>query len=153
MAEEMNRLLVCKTHGVMRKMKPYTGTPEYDMELRELCDRHNAQVPDPENCKAVIFVTDKDTASKLDVETALKNELKEQDVYIRDFRDELKVDALKCFNRHNRPKQGCIDWCNDEKTIGRKVGIPVEKRQYLCMYCPAAEYYTHRQRTELGLYN
>jgi hypothetical protein len=153
MAEEMNRLLVCKTHGVMYKMKPYTGTPEYDMELRELCDRHNAQVPDPENCKAVIFLTDKDTASKLDVETALKNELKEQDVYIKDFRDELKVDALKCFNRHSRPKQGCIDWCNDEKTIGRKVGVPVEKRQYVCMYCPAAEYYTHRQRTELGLYN
>jgi hypothetical protein len=89
----------------------------------------------------------------LDVETALKKELQEQDVYIRDFRDELKVDALKCFSRHNRPSQGCIDWCNDDKTIGRKTGVPKDKRQYVCMYCPAAEYYTHRQRTEMGLYD
>ena len=151
--KDFDRLLVCKTHGVMWKMRPYDGPPEYDQELRELCDRHNAQVPDPQNCRALIYRTDPETAAKLDVETALKNELKEQDVYIRDFRDELKVDALKCFSRHNRPSQGCIDWCNDDKTIGRKSGVPKDKRQYVCMYCPAAEYYTHRQRTEMGLYD
>jgi len=150
---EYQRLLVCKTHGVMYKMRPYDGPPEYDMELRELCDRHNAQIPDPDNCRALIYRTDPDTASKLDVETAIKKELKEQDVYIRDFRDELKVDALKCFNRHNRPKQGCIDWCSEDKTIGRKVGIPKEARQYVCMYCPVAEYYTHRVRVEKGMYD
>jgi hypothetical protein len=151
--KEFHRLLVCKTHGVMYKMRPYEGPAEYDQELREMCDRHNAQVPNPDDCRAIIFRTDAETATKLDVETALKNELQEQDVYIRDFRDELKVDALKCFNRHNRPNQGCIDWCNDDKTIGRKTGIQKEKRQYVCMYCPAAEYYTHRQRKELGLYD
>lgn len=147
-----HRLLVCKTHGVMYKMRPYDGPAEYDMELRELCDRHNAQVPDPQNCRALIFRTDPETAEKLDMETILKKEMEDQDVYIRDFRDELKVDALRCFNRHNRPSDGCIDWCSEDKTIGRKVGIPKEKRQYLCMYCPAAEHYTHRQRQELGLY-
>jgi hypothetical protein len=31
--------------------------------------------------------------------------------------------------------------------------VPPEKRQYLCMYCPAAEYYTHRQRVEMGMYD
>ena len=151
--DQAHRLLVCKTHGVMYKMKPYDGPAEYDQELRELCDRHNAQVPNPQDCNAIIFRTDEETAKKLDAETAVKGKLEETDVYIRDTRDELKVDALKCFNRHNRPKQGCIDWCAEEKTIGRKVGVPVGKRQYLCMYCPAAEYYTHRQRIELGLYD
>lgn len=153
MAEDFHRLLVCKTHGVMWKMKPYDGPPEYDMELREICDRHNAQIPDPQNCSALIYRTDPETASKLDIETALRTDLEGHNVFIRDFRDELKVDALKCFNRHNRPKQGCLDWCSEEKTIGRKVGVPKEKRQYVCMYCPVAEYYTHRQRTELGLYD
>lgn len=147
-----HRLLVCKTHGVMYKMRPYDGPPEYDQELRELCDRHNAQVPDPDNCRALIFRTDPETASKLDIETALRKEMADQDVYIRDFRDELKADALRCFNRHNRPSEGCIDWCAEDKTIGRKIGVPKEKRQYLCMYCPASEYYTHRERLELGLY-
>lgn len=152
MAEEMNRLLVCKTHGVMYRMRPYQGPPEYDQELRELCDRHNAQVPDPDNCRALIFLTDKETASKLDVETALKKELADHDVYIRDFRDELKVDALRCFNRHNRPSGSCSDWCAEEKTIGRKVGVPEDKRQYLCMYCPVAEFYVHKARQQMGLY-
>jgi hypothetical protein len=137
----------------MYKMKPYDGPAEYDQELRELCDRHNAQVPNPQDCNAIIFRTDEETAKKLDTETAVKGELEKNDVYIRDTRDELKVDALKCFNRHNRPKQGCLDWCADDKTVGRKVGVPKDKRQYLCMYCPAAEYYTHRQRIELGLYD
>ena len=136
----------------MYKMRPYDGPPEYDQELIELCNRHNGQVPDPENCKALIFRTDPETASKLDVETALRKEMADQDVYIRDFRDELKVDALKCFNKHNRPTAGCMDWCTESKTIGRKIGVPTDQRQYLCMYCPAAAYYTHKFRDQLGLY-
>lgn len=148
-----HRLLVCKHHGVMWKMRPYDGPAEYDMELRELCDRHNAQVPDPQNCRALIFRTDEETAKKLDMETVLKNKMAEQDVYIKDFRDELKVDALKCFNRHNRPTQGCIDWCHESKTIGRKIGVPPEKRQYLCMYCPAGAFYAHKEREAMGMYD
>lgn len=151
--KEFDRLLVCKTHGVMYKMRPYDGAVEYDMELKELCDRHNAQVPDPENCKALIFRTDQETASKLDVETALRNELQEHDVYIRDFRDELKVDALKCYNRHERPKQGCIDWCHESKTIGRKIGVPPDKRQYLCMYCPVGSWVAEQERKAMGMYD
>lgn len=151
--KEFHRLLVCKTHGVMYKMRPYDGPAEYDMELRELCDRHNAQVPDPQNCRALIFRTDPETADKLDVETAVRKELADQDVYIKDFRDELKSDALRCFNRHNRPSDGCIDWCSDDKTIGRKIGVPKEKRQYLCMYCPAADHYVYRSRMAKGYYD
>ena len=148
-----HRLLVCKHHGVMWKMRPYDGPAEYDMELRELCDRHNAQVPDPQNCRALIFRTDEETASKLDMETVLRNKLSEQDVYIKDFRDELKVDALKCFNKHNRPTEGCLDWCHESKTIGRKIGVPPDKRQYLCMYCPAGAYYAKKEREAMGMYD
>lgn len=148
-----DRILVCKTHGIMYKMRPYDGPAEYDQELIELCERHNHQVPDPDNCRALIFRVDPETASNLDMETALKNELKEQDVFIKDFRDELKVDALKCFNRHNRPSNGCPDWCDESKTIGRKIGVPPAKRQYLCMYCPAAAHVAHVERKAMGLYD
>jgi len=159
MSESLNRLLVCwrvvngkKTDGIMYKMNPYDGPPEYDMELLDLLERHKARHQDFESWRALIFRTDKETATKLDAETAIKNELKSHDIFIKDFRDELKVDALKCFNRHNRPNKGCPDWCDESKTIGRKVGIPVDKRQYLCMYCPAAEYPTYKERLKLGLY-
>lgn len=152
MPEGYDRLLVCKTHNVMWKMRPYDGPPEYDMELRELCDRHNAQIGDPDNCRAMIFRTDPDTASKLDVETALKNKMADHDVYIKDFRDDLKVDALRCFNRHNRPSDGCPDWCDESKTIGRKTGVPTEHRQYLCMYCPVGAHVAHLERKQMGMY-
>lgn len=147
------RLLVCKTHGVMYKLRPYDGPAEYDQELIEICNRHNAQVPDPDNCRALIFRTDPETAEKLDMETALKNKMGDMDVYIKDFRDELKVDALKCYDKHNRPTGGCIDWCAEDKTIGRKVGVPPEHRQYLCMYCPVGSYVAHQERKILGLYD
>lgn len=147
------RLLVCKTHGVMYKMRPYDGPAEYDQELIELCNRHNAQVPDPDNCKALIFRTDPETAGKLDVETALRRQMEDHDVYIRDFRDELKVDALKCYNRHNRPTGGCPDWCAEDKTVGRKIGVPPDKRQYLCMYCPVGAHVAHVERKAMGLYD
>lgn len=146
------RLLVCKTHGIMYKMRPYDGAPEYDQELRELCDRHNAQVPDPDNCKAIIFRTDPETAQKLDVETALKGEMKNHDVIIQEIRDDLKDEALKCYDKHNRPDGGCIDWCAEEKTIGRKTGVPKEHRQYLCMYCPVGSWVATQERHQMGLY-
>lgn len=160
MAESPNRLLVCwrmvngkKSDGIIYRLRPYDGAVEYDMELQDVLARHKARHQDHENWRGLIFRTDEETANKLDAESAIKNELNSHDIYIRDFRDELKTDAIKCFNEHNRPKQGCIDWCIEGKTIGRKTGVPKEKRQYLCMYCPAAEYYTHRERLELGLYD
>lgn len=160
MSEPHNRLLVCwrlvdgkKRDGVIYKLTPYDGPAEYDMELQDILQRHKARNPDHENWRALIFRTDKETASKLDAETAIKGELERHDIIIKDFRDELKVDALRCFNRHNRPTSGCLDWCDESKTIGRKTGVPVEKRQFLCMYCPAAAWYTHKERQMLGLYD
>lgn len=159
MSEPDNRLLVCwrvvngkKSDGVIYKMTPYSGPPEYDMELIDILNRHKARHADYDNWRALIFRTDKDTASKLDAETAIKSELKRHDIWIKDFRDELKVDALRCFDRHNRPSGGCQDWCDESKTIGRKTGVPLDKRQYLCMYCPVSTYVAHTERKAMGLY-
>jgi hypothetical protein len=72
---------------------------------------------------------------------------------VRALRDDLKVDALKCFNRHNRPANGCIDYEDASKAIGRTIGVPKENRQYLCHYCPAQEYVTHKNRIAKGMYD
>jgi hypothetical protein len=149
----MPRLLVCKAHGVMYNMRDYDGPAEYDMELIEVINRHKGQTPDPDNCRGLIFRTDEETASKLDTETEVRKELAKNHIWVKDFRDELKTEAIKCFNRHDRPKNGCIDWCDESKTVGRKVGVPKDKRQYLCMYCPAADHYVHKARTIKGYYD
>lgn len=150
----MHRLLVCKSCGILYKLPPYDGPAEYDMALIEIINRHlgQAEDPRPESHISLIFRTDEETASKLDVETALRKELADHDIFIRDYRDELKVEAIKCFNRHNRPSAGCPDYEDESKVIGRKIGVPKENRQYLCYYCPAQEYVTHNLRIKKGMY-
>lgn len=134
-------------------MRPYDGPAEYDMELIEIINRHLAQADDPrpESHISMIFRTDEETASKLDVETSVKNELMKNEVWMRDFRDELKVEALKCFNKHNRNPQ-CSDYESPDKTIGRKVGVPKEKWQYLCYYCPVHSKVIESVRHAKGMY-
>ena len=151
----MPRLLLCKSCGVLHNMRDYEGTAKYDMELIETINRHLGQAADPrpESHVSMIIRCDEATSSKLDMETAVKKELMDNEIEVRAIRDDLKEDALKCFSKHSRPKAGCIDWQDESKTVGRKTGVPKKHRQYLCMYCPANEHYVYNSRKELGLYS
>ena len=151
----MPRLLACRTCGTMYKMRDYEGNADYDMELQELINRHLGQAEDrnPESHLSLIFRVDEATWDKLGDETSVQKELLKNEWVVRELRDDLKVEALRCFNRHNRPASGCMDYEDESKTIGRKVGIPKENRQYLCHYCPAQEHVTHKKRLAKGMYD
>ena len=151
----MPRLLACRTCGTMYKMRDYEGNADYDMELQELINRHLGQADDrnPESHLSLIFRVDESTWEKLGDETSVQKELLKNEWVVRELRDDLKVEALRCFNRHNRPANGCMDYEDESKTIGRKVGIPKENRQYLCHYCPAQEHVTHKKRLAKGMYD
>lgn len=151
----MARLMACNPCGIMWRMRDYDGDPQYDMELREIIDRHLAMAvdPRPESHLATLFrVSDKE-ASLMDVESALQKELKDINVFIRETRDDMKLDAVKCFNAHNRPAGGCPDWENDSKVIGRKIGVPRSDWQYLCHFCPAAQHVVFKARQAKGMYD
>lgn len=151
----MPRLLACRSCGTMYRMRDYDGPPDYDMELQELVKRHLGQAPDPnpDSHISLIFRVDEATWEKLGDETVVQKELLKNEWQVRELRDDLKVEALKCFNRHNRPSSGCPDYEDDSKTIGRKIGVPKEHRQYLCHYCPAQEHVTHALRKAKGMYD
>lgn len=151
----MPRLLACRSCGTMYRMRDYEGPAEYDMELQELVNRHLGQAPnpDPDAHISLIFRVDEKTWEKLGDETVVQKELLKNEWQVRELRDDLKVEALKCFNRHNRPSNGCPDYEDDSKTIGRKIGVPKEHRQYLCHYCPAQEHVTHAIRKLKGMYD
>ena len=151
----MPRLLTCQSCGVMYRMRDYDGPAEYDMELIELCNRHLGQAanPDPDAHKSIILRCDQDTWDKLGDETKIKQELAKNEWEVRELRDDLKVEALKCFQRHGAPQDMCIDYEDDSKTIGRKIGVPKSSRQYLCHYCPASAYVIHRARQAKGMYD
>ena len=154
MSESDHRLLVCRSCGIMYKLLPYDGPAEYDMELIEIINRHLGQASDPrpEAHMSMIFRTDEATAAKLDMETEVKKELMKNEVWMRDFRDELKVEALKCYQRHGRTPD-CSDYESEDKTIGRKVGVPKGKWQYLCYYCPVHSKVIESVRMKKGMYN
>jgi hypothetical protein len=140
--------------STMVRLRDYKGPPEYDMELVEVIDKHkqrNSQI-NPDDFRGLLFDCDQETWDKLGDETQVKRELMKNEWDVREVRDDMKVEALKCFNRHNRPKEGCLDYEDESKTIGRKIGVPPEHRQYLCHYCPAHEYYVHKDRLKKGLY-
>jgi hypothetical protein len=139
----------------MYRMKDYDGPVEYDMELIELCQRHLHQAanPDPDAHKSIILRCDQDTWDKLGDETQIKAELAKNEWEVREMRDDLKVEAMKCFNRHDRPKLGCQDYEDSSKTIGRTQGVPPSNRQYLCHYCPVSSYVIHQVRKAKKMYD
>lgn len=151
----MARLLICRNCGTMNRMRDYDGDPNLDMELREVIDRHIGQAQDkrPESHLAHLMRIDDDDVLRLDVESEVQKQMQEAGVFIRETRDDLKVEALKCFSRHNRPKGACPDWRDTSKIIGRKTGVAPEDRQYLCDFCPVKEFYVHKDRVAKGAYD
>lgn len=151
----MPRLLTCQSCQVMYRLRDYDGPADYDMELIEIIKRHlgQAQDPDPDSHKSIIIRCDEKTWEKLGDETKIKEELAKNEWEVREIRDDMKVEALKCFNRHNRPSGMCPDFEDSSKTIGRTIGVPKENRQYLCHYCPASAYVIHKVRKAKGMYN
>lgn len=151
----MPRLLTCQACQVMYRLRDYDGPAEYDMELVEIINRHLGQAdnPDPDAHRSIILRCDEDTWEKLGDETQIKQELAKNEWEVREIRDDMKVEALKCFNKHNRPSGMCPDYEDSSKTIGRTIGVPPENRQYLCHYCPASAYVIHKVRKAKGMYD
>jgi hypothetical protein len=150
----MARILICRTCQVAMKLRDYHGDAHDDIELREMIDRHlgKATDPRPESHPAQLFVVDDDDLSKMtdaQLNDALKNRI---DLEIKEFRDDFKDQAMGCYNLHNRPTGGCIDWKDDSRVIGRKTGVPKDERAYLCDYCPVSAFVAFKQRQAAGLY-
>lgn len=131
----------------MTRMRDYDGPVEHDMELAEVIKIHKERSPlDPDSHRAQLFRVSDEEASILDVESQLVETLSKEQLFIKETRDDLKLEALKCFDRHHRPQGDCPDWKDESKVIGYKQGIPPEKRRYLCEYCPVATHMKFRER-------
>lgn len=151
----MARLLVCRSCGTMNRMRDYDGDAHYDAELQEVIRMHleRASDPRPEAHPSSLFRVDDADAEILDVESKLVEHMSKEQVFIKDTRDDLRTEALKCFNRHNRPQDGCIDWKDESKIVGRKIGVPKQHRKYLCEFCPVASYVMTEVRHKAGMYS
>jgi hypothetical protein len=152
----MARLLVCRACGTMNRMRDYNGPPEYDMELVETIERHmdhSRRPAIPDAHPSQLFRVSDEEAALLDLESTLVQRLSDEQVFIKEIRDDLKVEALRCFSQHHRPAEGCPDWKSESKVVGRKKGVPPPYRTYLCEVCPVASHVEFKTREKSGYYN
>lgn len=123
-------------------MDPDTNLPvmvaEHDPALEDWMTRH--EHPDvPETFQKHQLYSADGEAFAAGFMASLKKEIHEATGNMYAERDELKDDALKCFEAHHRPKDSCIDVFDESKIIGghesNKHMKPKDK-MYLCHACP-----------------
>jgi len=69
-------------------------------------------------------------------------------------------DAMKCYNLHLRPTEGCYDYGHDKKKLvpktqaeRKELGLaPSGSTIYLCDFCPVKTHVVTKQRQQAGLY-
>lgn len=139
------RLVVCKDCKSIEELPPYDGPVQKDILLEDTLSRHMTEWSTHE--VALIRVPESYWRNKPVQDRIVQQisqggsrgieELEEaQDYY--GTRDTYREDALKCFNRHQRPKEGCIDYQNPDKRIGNPTseGWKTGPRVYACNFCP-----------------
>ena len=84
------------------------------------------------------------------------------DAWVYESHSTFAEDALRCYSQHHRPTQGCIDYRDPSKRIGRPTGVgkDVIKDNYthgardphLCDWCPVNSWVETQVNHRRGLY-
>lgn len=153
----MPRLLACRNHRTVEVLPDYNSESDregkYDHHLKEAVERHlDKYGSDPDKHQALLLRLDEDEFGLLGDDERLRqaifdNKLEE---YLRGERDQLKADALRCYELHGRPAYGltlgCQDYRNESRVVVRTKGRPAEEQLYLCSFCPYQSYVDHAKR-------
>lgn len=163
------RLLLCRHCKSLEELPDYDGPPENDRLLEELVRHHRAidNAAHEGNVATLMKVENRDWEKN---KSAILNQLKAPtkdggfgEPWIQDSHNTYLDDALKCFRRHHRPTEGCIDYRDPSKLIGRptKEGRKAAKQQYkaeeasgvsVCSWCPVHTWVQTQKRFQAGLY-
>jgi len=129
---------------------------EYDPALEDWVRRHDH--PHPETMRIHdIWASDQLTWDTADVVHTVQKEMLDSTGKMYEEREELKADAIACFNKHNRPEFSCPDAFSKEKIIGgheSNRNIPDNQKMYLCHACPFVHgYIVPKVRAQKGYYS
>ena len=129
---------------------------QYDPSLEDWTERHlHEEIPETVR-KHDLWMVDQLTWQATDVMTTVKKELMGTTGRIYQERDELKADALACFEEHHRPKDSCPDVFSEPKVIGNHESnkrMKKNDRLFLCHLCPFVHGYVIPQvRKKKGMY-
>ena len=163
------RLLHCLVCDSLEELPPYEGPVEQDYLLAIACENH--VFPSGEPHKGKLFVMPikywADSKSKKEIIRQIKGGgskgLDEFDDKFYESRSTFMEDAMKCYQAHNKPKDGCSDWHIKEKmlvpnTVKERKAEGLGKYQdevgpktYLCDFCPVAIGVAQRKQKLIGL--
>ena len=167
--EPMFRLLFCLVCQSLDELPPYDGEPELDHLLAIACEQH--VFPSGEPHKGKLFVLPlrawASAESKREIIRQIKGGgskgLAEVDDTFYDSRSTFMEDAMKCYQAHNKPKDGCSEWHDSNKLLipntekerrkegmGKYVDSP-GKKTYLCDFCPVSVQVNQRKMKLLGM--
>jgi len=150
------------------ELPDYEGHPDGDILLEQLLEKHctcssacrhpHVQKPGERHVGNMMQIDDATYAKR---RTEILKEMwrdypdmGEEDILVS-ARNTYVEDASACFNRHSRPKMGCIDYRDDKK----RIGSPTKNRMlaelapvYLCDFCPVKTWVTTEIRHSRGMY-
>ena len=163
----MPRLLICTECQTIEEFPLWEGPPAdeaTDPLLNDLVHRHQ-QVHGSEKPSANLLSVDEEPCTCKGCrgqqtkwqghKTEILGQLQERwtgfhpEFYAT--KDTFSEDALKCYSRHSRPKDGCIDWRDDKKRLTPRDWK--HNHVYLCDFCPCSTYYTTKLRMARGAYD
>jgi|SRR5687767_2396626 len=155
---EKLRLLICHDCQSIEELPDFKGRPDDDVLLAHLVQGH--RFPNGEEHIGVLCDVEKShwenagTRAEIVARIGKKGATGfEAEFYAtkQTFQD----DALKCYDKHSRPKQGCIDYRNDEKRLGNptKDGWRQGPKIFLCDFCPVKTWVMTEQRNKMGAYD
>jgi hypothetical protein len=165
--EDRVRILRCDTCGPPLEEIPWSSDDpnlpaEYDDALLYVLSKHKHPSGEPHIGR--LIVVEKRAWEMPNLRRALMEQIwkgsrgiAELDLAYYDVRDQLRSDALACFQRHLRPTEGCPDWRSDSKRVvpdtkseRKDVGLATDPRArpaiFLCDLCPCRTFYERKSR-------
>jgi hypothetical protein len=150
------RLLHCMTCSTIEELPPFEGPSEHDHLLQILVNRHQYESGQPH--LGQLFVLPQFSWEQSEAREQIIKQIKgggseglnEFDPQFYATRNTFAEDAMKCYNAHLRPKDGCPDYNSpskrllpDTKADRKEVGLvdPANApgpKNYLCQFCPIA---------------
>ena len=169
--EPMFRLLYCMVCNSLEELPPFEGRPENDHLLEIAVDPH--KFPSGEPHKGLLFVVPTrvwmdENARRETIKQIKGGGSKGLDEFDKDFyssRSTFQEDAMRCYNAHNRPKDGCSDYGSDRMRLlpntakeRAELGLVSLKdapgpKNYLCMFCPVQSTVMTKKRMAQGVYD
>ena len=153
------RILHCHDCGTLEEIPWFDGPPEYDSLLEIMLSRHETN--GHRHIGKLYDVQERVWQARNLRETIIRqikggsSGLAEFDEHFYETRDTFKEDALACYSKHLRPKEGCPDWRADSKILRpdtkkdrKEVGLDMSgaPKHWLCSHCPVSAYYARKER-------